>query len=78
MQILMRFRDWKSACCFFTFVVLATLFPGGADGWNLEGGDTDMSQLADAPNRTGLSPEMSEFLDWAFENGLDFEVRCCL
>ena len=30
---------------------------------------------AESFDRTGLSIEMSEFLDWAFENGIDFEVR---
>jgi hypothetical protein len=65
---------WKFVCLYI-FVILATLLPGGADGWDLEGDDTVMSQHADTPDRTGLSSEMSEFLDWAFENGLDFEVR---
>ncbi len=61
--------------CLYIFVILATLLPGGADGWDLERDDTVISQHADTPDRTGLSSEMSEFLDWAFENGLDFEVR---
>jgi hypothetical protein len=65
----------KSLRCWFVFVILTKLLPGGADGWNMEGDDTAMSQRGDTPDRTGLSSEMSEFLDWAYENGLDFEVR---
>ena len=73
-QTKMRDCNWKSPS-WFIFVIIATLLPGGADGWSMDGDDTAMSQRADTPDRTGLSSEMSEFLDWAFENGLDFEVR---
>jgi hypothetical protein len=70
-----RDRFFLSWACWFIFVFLATLLPGGADGWDLEDDDTAMSQRANTHDRTGLSSEMSEFLDWALENGLDFEVR---
>jgi hypothetical protein len=55
------------------YIVLATQLSRGADGWDLEVEDT--AQSSDTPDRTGLSPDMIEFLEWAFENGLDFEVR---
>ena len=54
-------------------LLASTILAISDDIWNSENADA-VAAATETFDRSGLSPDMSEFLDWALENGIDFEV----
>ncbi len=59
------------------FLILASIMLAVSNEiWDASNDDSIASiHVAETFDRTGLSAEMSDFLDWARENGIDFEVK---